>query len=123
MKSSAAIKAALARTAREQGFDIIGVTKPDSIPLAPQRLAEFLAEGAQGDMDWLKANAARRGAPAALWPQVRSVIMLGLNYARHDDPLAILQRRDRGAISIYAQSADYHDIIKPRLRIVEQYGN
>ncbi len=121
MKGSAAIKAALARTAREQGFDVIGVTRPDSIPLAPQRLAEFLAEGAQGDMDWLKANAARRGAPAALWPQVRSVIMLGLNYARHDDPLAILQRRNRGAISIYAQSADYHDIIKPRLKIVAKW--
>jgi epoxyqueuosine reductase len=69
-------------------------------------------------MDWLRTTAARRGEPRALWPQVRSVIMLGLSYARDGDPLAILQRRERGAISVYAQSADYHDIMKPRLELL-----
>ena len=103
--------------ARQYGFDIVGVTRPDSIPQAAERLRHFLAEGAHGDMDWMETTAARRGAPRALWPQVRSVIMLGLNYGHGpDDPLAILKRRERGAISVYAQADDYHDVIKPRLK-------
>jgi epoxyqueuosine reductase len=72
-------------------------------------------------MDWLEATANRRGAPGVLWPQVRSIVMLGLNYAREGDALAILHRRDRGAISVYAQSADYHDIIKPRLKSLARW--
>jgi epoxyqueuosine reductase len=121
LSQPAALKAALARAAREQGFDVVGVTRPDSIPQAAERLRQFLAEGAHGDMDWLQATAPRREEPRALWPQVRSVIMLGLSYARDGDPLAILQRRQRGAISVYAQTADYHDVIKPRLKLLARW--
>ena len=70
------------RAARDHGFDTVGVTRPDAIPQAPERLQQFLAEGAHGDMDWMEATAARRGDPRVLWPQVRSVIMLGLNYSQ-----------------------------------------
>ncbi len=69
-----------------------------------------------GDMDWLAATAERRGAPMALWPDVRSVIMLGVNYGPDHDPLAVLVQRDRAAISVYAQGDDYHDLIKKRLK-------
>jgi len=74
-------------------------------------------------MDWMATTAARRQSPRALWPQVRSVIMLGLNYggAHTDDPLAILKQRDRGAISVYAQGSDYHDVIKPRLKTLARW--
>jgi epoxyqueuosine reductase len=113
----------LAQAARELGFDVIGIARPDSIPQAAPRLAQFIADGAHGDMDWMASTAARRGHPRALWPQVRSVIMLGLNYggAHTDDPLAILKRRDRGAISVYAQGSDYHDVIKPRLKALARW--
>jgi epoxyqueuosine reductase len=67
-------------------------------------------------MAWMETTAARRGAPHALWPEVRSVIMLGMNYAPGHDPLAILKERTRGAISVYAQGDDYHELIKPRLK-------
>jgi epoxyqueuosine reductase len=102
---------------------VVGITRPDSIPKALERLRHFLTEGAHGDMDWMATTAARRGSPSALWPQVRSVIMLGLNYGQllDDDPLAILARHDRGAISIYARAADYHDIIKPRLKALARW--
>jgi epoxyqueuosine reductase len=72
-------------------------------------------------MHWMATTAARRGDPRALWPQVRSVIMLGLNYDQGGDPLAILRRRDRGAISTYAQADDYHDVIKPRLKALARW--
>jgi epoxyqueuosine reductase len=72
-------------------------------------------------MAWLETSAGRRAAPRLLWPEVRSVIMLGLNYGPADDPLAILARRDRAAISVYAQGGDYHDIIKPRLKALGRW--
>jgi epoxyqueuosine reductase len=100
---------------------VVGVTRPDAIPLAPERLKQFLAEGAHGDMDWMATTAARRESPSALWPQVRSVIMLGLNYEQGGDPLAILASRDRGAISVYAQGSDYHDVVKPRLKAIARW--
>jgi epoxyqueuosine reductase len=73
-------------------------------------------------MEWLAASAERRGDPRTLWSEVRSVIMLGLNYGPdEEDPLAILERRDRGAISVYARSDDYHEIIKPRLKTIARW--
>jgi epoxyqueuosine reductase len=117
----AALKAALARAAHEHGFDVVGVTKPDSIPQALERLQQFLAEGGHGDMDWMETSAARRGDPRALWPDVRSVIMLGFNYGPDSDPLAILQQKGRGAVSVYARGDDYHEIIKSRLKSVARW--
>jgi epoxyqueuosine reductase len=97
------------------------VTRPDAAPQAKARLAQFLAEGAHGDMIWMETTAERRGDPRALWPEVRSIVMLGLNYGPGSDPLATLQRRERGAISVYAQGDDYHEIIKPRLKVMARW--
>jgi epoxyqueuosine reductase len=110
------LKAAFVAAAHAQGFDAVGVTRPDAIPQAADRLREFLELGAHGDMEWLQNNAERRADPRTLWPQVRSVIMLGLNYGPDGDPLAVLQDRLSGGISVYARGDDYHDVIKPRLK-------
>jgi epoxyqueuosine reductase len=64
----------------------------------------------------MAAKAERRGDPRAMWPQVRAIVMLGVNYGPRGDPLAILKARRRGAISVYAQGDDYHEVIKPRLK-------
>jgi epoxyqueuosine reductase len=76
------------------------VTRPDAIGHAKDALAQFLAAGQHGDMDWLATTAERRGDPRTLWPDVRAIVMLGVNYGPARDPLAILQTRDRGAISV-----------------------
>jgi epoxyqueuosine reductase len=110
------LKAALIEAARARGFDVAGVSRPDAIPLARPRLQEFLADGAHGDMIWMETTAERRGDPRALWPDVRSIVMLGFNYGPDEDPLAVLGKRDRGAVSVYARGEDYHEIIKPRLK-------
>jgi epoxyqueuosine reductase len=106
----------LAQQARALGFDAIGVTKPDAVPQAKARLERFLADGAHGDMVWMETTAERRGAPAALWPEVRSVIMLGMNYGPDRNPLEILKEKSLGAISVYAQGEDYHELVKARLK-------
>ena len=98
------------------GFDVVRVTTPDATPEAPARLAAFLADGHHGDMAWLAETAGRRAAPRELWPGVRSVVMLGLNYGPDRDPLETLALRDRGTISVYARNRDYHDLVKGRLK-------
>ncbi|MFZ3357359.1 MAG: tRNA epoxyqueuosine(34) reductase QueG, partial [Xanthobacteraceae bacterium] len=114
------LKSALVEAASAQGFDAVGVARPDAIPQAVGRLREFLDEGAYGDMAWMANNADRRADPRALWPQARSVVMLGLNYGpqqeTHNDLLAILRERQCGAISVYARGDDYHELIKSRLK-------
>ncbi len=115
------MKAALDREARALGFDCVGVTAPDAIAEISRHFHEFLAAGAHGDMDWLAREPERRMDPRTLWADVRSVIMLGVNYGPDDDPLAILAQRTRGAISVYAQGDDYHDLIKKRLKTLARW--
>ena len=72
-------------------------------------------------MAWLASTAERRASPLALWPDVRSIIMLGLNYGPDTDPLAILKARERAAISVYAKGDDYHELIKSRLKSLARW--
>jgi epoxyqueuosine reductase len=115
------LKDALIREARTLGFDCIGVTDPDAIAKAGHYFREFLDAGAHGDMDWLAASPQRRTDPRVLWPGVRSVIMLGVNYGPDENPLSILEQRSRGAISVYARGDDYHDLIKKRLKALARW--
>jgi len=112
----AALKAALAEAARAEGFAAMGVTAPDAISEAAPRLARFLAEGRHGEMGWMADRARWRGDPAALWPEARSVVMLADAYTPTGNPLALLERPERAAISVYAQGRDYHDTVKKRLK-------
>lgn len=104
--------------AADKGFDLCRITGPDSIPDAPPRLADFLAAGYHGTMDWMAETEARRADPRALWSDVRSVVLFGMNYGPEHDPRAVLAMPDRAAISVYAQNRDYHDIIKGKLKEV-----
>ncbi|MEI8152174.1 MAG: hypothetical protein WCG92_11310, partial [Hyphomicrobiales bacterium] len=74
LSDPAGLKAALIEAARARGFDVAGIARPDAAPLTKQRLQQFLAEGAHGNMIWMETTAGRRGDPRDLWPEVRSVI-------------------------------------------------
>lgn len=115
------LKTALAREAHALGFDCIGVTAPGTIDSAGKYFLEFIASGGHGNMDWLAAQPERRVDPRGLWSDVRSVIMLGVNYGPDSDPLAILKQRTRAAISVYAKGDDYHDLIKKRLKALARW--
>jgi epoxyqueuosine reductase len=119
--SPADVKTALSGEARALGFDSVGITDPGAIADAAKHFRDFLDAGAHGDMDWLADRPERRTDPRGLWPGVRSVIMLGVNYGPDENPLAILEQRTRGAISVYAQGDDYHDVIKKRLKALARW--
>ncbi|WP_353183310.1 tRNA epoxyqueuosine(34) reductase QueG [Bosea sp. (in: a-proteobacteria)] len=112
------MKRAVIERARAEGFAAMRVAAADAIPLAPERLRAWLEAGYHGDMAWMDERTAERADPRALWSEVRSVVMLGMNYAGEGDPLAMLAEPDRGAISLYARRRDYHDVIKGKLKSV-----
>jgi epoxyqueuosine reductase len=102
--------------AKTLGFDAFGIAAANARPDLPGKLGAALAEGWHGEMAWMAETAERRASPSALWPQVRSVIMVGFNYGPDEDPLERLSDRVIGNISVYARNRDYHDIIKGRLK-------
>ena len=112
---SVSLKSRLIAKAIELGFDTCKITTPDAIPLAPARLAAWLDSGAQGTMQWMQETQERRSAPRELWPSVRSIILLGMNYgpAHLNEPPA-----SAANISVYARHRDYHDVVKGKLKLL-----
>jgi epoxyqueuosine reductase len=115
------IERRIADKAVEFGFDACCFASVAEAWPASARLHEFIALERHGEMDWMADTAARREHPRGMWPQARSAIVLGLNYGPDTDPLAVLARRDRGAISVYAQGDDYHELIKKRLKALARW--
>jgi epoxyqueuosine reductase len=97
------------------------VTTPDAIPEADAQLRAWLEAGFHGSMTWMDERVDERTHPASLWPDVKSIVMLGLSYAPDDDVLVDLQHKDRGTISAYARSRDYHDVIKSKLKRLARF--
>ena len=107
----AAQRAEIESSARALGFSSFGIAAAGRGP-ERESLREYLARGYHGDMAWMAANAARREDPGELWPEARSIIMLAADYTPKHPPGDILGARERGAISVYAQGADYHKVLK-----------
>jgi len=115
------LRPALIAEATRLGFASIGFAAATAAPLAGDRLRAWLAAGRHGDMLWMADTADRRASPTGLWPEVRSVVMLGTNYAAGLDPLRHAGHPDTGVVSVYALGSDYHDIIKKRLKALARW--
>ena len=116
MTDADTLKSELIDQAHAEGFDLCRICRPWDIPDVPQQLHDFLDKGRHGQMAWLAERTEWRGNPAALWPEARSVIMLGESYTPRHDPRQVLTTPEKGAISVYAQNKDYHDLVKKRLK-------
>jgi epoxyqueuosine reductase len=104
-----------------EGFNVVRIAGARANPDNAARLNAFLEAGHHGDMAWMADRAHWRADPQSLWPEAKSVIVLGLNYGPDGDPLANLARKDRATISAYAQGDDYHDIVKKKLKALAGY--
>jgi epoxyqueuosine reductase len=121
------IRTAVRQRAAVEGFDAVRFVRATPPPQAEKRLQEFLIAGRHGEMDWLARNAERRADPRQLWPEAKSIIVLGVNYAPETDPRCERDRIDRGIVSVYARGDDYHEVIKQRLKrlagfVVDTFG-
>lgn len=86
------------------------------MPQSVEHLMQFLSEGRHGTMNWLAREPLRRADPLSLWPDAKSIIVLGANYGPSDEPLEKLKQRRTGNISVYAQGDDYHGLLKSKLK-------
>ncbi len=107
---------ALKEKAAAEGFVAFGVAPGSLAPVAGERLQQWLTDGRHGEMLWMESRADQRASPDALWPEVKSVIMLGMSYAPANDPIMLADHPDRARISVYAQGRDYHDVVKGALK-------
>jgi epoxyqueuosine reductase len=106
------------REARAAGFDAIGILDAAAATNHATVLHDFVAAGRHGEMAWMAETQERRAHPQALWPEARSVVMLGMSYAPAADPLPALAERERGVIAVYARGKDYHSVVNKRLKRV-----
>ncbi|MBM3533082.1 MAG: tRNA epoxyqueuosine(34) reductase QueG [Alphaproteobacteria bacterium] len=114
-------KAAIREKALALGFDAVGFAPAALSDMARENLAAYLDQGLHGDMGWLAAKADRRGDPRTLWPEARSVIVLGMNYGSPETPNANLGEGGTGIVSVYARGRDYHEIVKSRLKALARW--
>jgi epoxyqueuosine reductase len=116
------LESRLKARARELGFALVGIapaTEADGFA----RLRDWLGRGYAGRMDYLHRHAEARCHPAAVLPEVRSVVMTAMNHGSRPVGQASSLPPDRQASSLphgrvarYARSADYHDVLRERLR-------
>ncbi len=109
---------ALKARAASEGFVAVGIAPGHLAPAAGVRLRQWLDDGCHGEMLWMESRVDQRANPDILWPEVQSVIMLGMSYAPAADPMALAEHPERARISVYAQARDYHDVVKGALKRV-----
>ena len=98
------------------GFDAIGISESD-LHAAGRGLADWLAAGFHGEMDYMARHGATRARPAELVPGTLRVISARLNYQPHAaDAADNLADRNRAYLSRYALGRDYHKLMRHRLQ-------
>jgi epoxyqueuosine reductase len=105
--------------ANELGFMFCGIAKAEFLEQEAPRLETWLKNGFHGEMQYMENHFDKRLDPRLLVDSAKSVISLGLNYYTGEqqlDPNAPL-------ISKYAYGADYHDVIKGKLKQLLQLIN
>lgn len=95
------------------GFALAGIAAPTPADDFP-RYQAWLDRGFAGEMAYLHKHADARRQPQSVYPDVRSVIMVGMNYA----PAAAAAEKSPfpTRIARYAHGADYHLVLRDRLK-------
>lgn len=105
---------------RRLGFDLLGIA-PAVPPPRVEALDEWLSAGHAGEMAYLARNAARRADPREAVPGARSIVVCGVHYRAAEPEPALWNDPRRGQISRYAWGDDYHDILLPKLRVLQSW--
>jgi len=112
----APLAAAIKSWGVELGFQAIGIADAD-LGEAEARLAEWLARGFHGEMDYMARHGPKRARPGALVPGTLRVISARMDYRpAAADPDATLADRSKAYVSRYALGRDYHKVLRTRLQ-------
>jgi epoxyqueuosine reductase len=98
------------------GFQAVGIADAD-LGEAEARLADWLARGFHGEMDYMARHGPKRARPAALVPGTLRVISARMDYLpAAADAEATLADRSKAYVSRYALGRDYHKVLRARLQ-------
>ncbi len=102
--------------ADELGFNAIGICGSEPARRVDAYL-HWIQRGYQGEMGYMARpdRVRRRQDPRIILPGLRSIILVGFNYASVTVPPEIAGDPSRGRISNYAWGVDYHEIMVPLL--------
>ena len=100
----------------ELGFDVIGFTSIKIKDHIKNNYKEFLNKNYNGQMKWMERHYKTKNNPKKLWKEVKSIIVLGTNYAPEKNPLEDNFKSKNANISVYARNKDYHYVIKEKLK-------
>ncbi|MGB7542659.1 MAG: tRNA epoxyqueuosine(34) reductase QueG, partial [Burkholderiales bacterium] len=109
---------------RDLGFQEVGIADTD-LSAAEPRLAAWLEQGFNGELDYMRKHGAKRPRPAALVPGTVRVISARMDYLPEaSDSSGILAKGGKAFIARYALGRDYHKVLRGRLqRLAEKIGN
>jgi epoxyqueuosine reductase len=102
--------------ARALGFELVGIA-PASDADGFAHLQEWLAHGYAGEMGYMSRHADAHRHPQSILPDVRSVVMVGINYKSVEYSLPSTKYSvPPGRVSRYAGGLDYHDVLRDKLK-------
>ena len=107
----------------ELGFSIIRFSRPKIENHIKSNYKIFLSKNYHGQMKWMERHFKIKNNPEKLWKEVKSIIILGSNYAPEKNPLVDNSKKKNANISVYARNKDYHTVIKKKLRIFKSWLN
>jgi epoxyqueuosine reductase len=101
---------------RELGFQAVGIADTD-LAAAEGRLAQWLAAGFHGEMDYMARHGSRRARPEVLRPGTLRVISARMNYRpQAAEAWSVIGAPEKAYIARYATGRDYHKVLRRRLR-------
>ncbi len=103
------------------GFDTIGFSKPYVDNKTKERYQDFLSKNYHADMKWLVRHYEKKINPKKVWDKVKTIIVIGQNYAPRKNPLSLNNNKNLGNISVYAKNQDYHSVIKDKLSKIQKW--
>ena len=105
------LESRLKQHAHALGFDLVGVA-PATAADGFAHLTEWLRNGYAATMQYMHRHVEARRHPEAILPDVRSVVMVGMNYKPADEQ----ETPRRAKVARYARGLDYHDVLRERLK-------
>ena len=114
-------KYTISKKAKKLGFQLVGFTNPIINKKDKQRYKVFLDKNFHGEMNWLKKQYEFKSNPNKLWKNVKTILILGINYAPKENPKKFNNENNKGNISVYARNKDYHTVIKKKLFVLQKY--
>ena len=105
----------------QHGFDVVGYSSPSVDKKAKEEYLSFLNKNYHGEMKWLERHFETKINPKRIWNNVKSIIVIGQNYAPKKNPLINNLSFNKANISVYAQNEDYHEVIKIKLKKIQSW--